>query len=165
MTRWANPVVPLLTLIFWPVLVFAAEGAASGGAAMESVPPWAAGTGVVIGMLGGPCFAIWYAWYMTTSRIPAIEKSHTEQLTEMRKQHFEHLSEARKQHFEQVQTLIMNYRQDVKTMWDVKREDDKNQASFRREDDNKMALALQRLAENIEEGGCRYLGPGGTGHA
>lgn len=80
-------------------------------------------------------FAVWYAWYMTTNRIPAIEKAHSDQIKEGEERHSAH-----------IELLIGNFRADLKAMWDIKREDDK-----------KLSDALDRLAEILRANSCKFL--------
>lgn len=74
---------------------------------------WLRGIGSVVSAVAGPGFAVWYAYHMTTKRLPEVEKGHREVL--------EKLSD---EHAETVKRLIDDFRGDVKAMWDTKRQDD-----------------------------------------
>ena len=83
--------------------------------------------GQAVSTISGFGFAVWYAWYMTTSRIPAIEKIHGDQLTESERRHENHIA-----------LLIQNFRADLDSMWKQKREDDAQ-----------LSAAIDRLTESI----------------
>ena len=101
--------------------------------------------GAITSMLSGFGFAVWYAWYMTTSRIPAIEKLHAEQLKESQTAYREQLSESERRHEQNVSRMIDNFRADQTAMWNIKREDDQ-----------RLALAIDKLSECIGEGRCQF---------
>jgi len=101
--------------------------------------------GAVTSMISGFGFAVWYAWYMTTSRIPAIEKIHAEQLAESRKDYRDQLRDSEQRHEQNVMKMIDNFRADQTAMWAIKREDDQ-----------RLAQAIDRLSECIGENRCQY---------
>ena len=70
----------------------------------SAIPDWMKGYGVLISSAIGPLFTVWWAWYMTTKRLPEIEKEHNER----------------------VDGLIINFREDIKGFWIEKRADDRN---------------------------------------
>lgn len=147
--RRIDLILTLLVLTTWPVIPpMAADGiSAVPAGSLDAVPPWAAGTGVVIGMLGGPVFAIWYAWYITTNRIPVIERAHAEQL-----------ANARELFAAQLTAIVTNNREDMRALWATKREDERSIAMLRREDDGKLIAVLERLSERIEDHSCKFTG-------
>jgi hypothetical protein len=122
-----------------PLLQILAEAAAGGESTVVR------DIGAVTSMISGFGFAVWYAWYMTTSRIPAIEKIHAEQLQESQKGFREQLRESEQRHEVNVSKMIDNFRADQTAMWNIKREDDQ-----------RLAQAIDRLSECIGENRCQF---------
>ena len=89
------------------------------------IPDWLKSVGIGAGILGGPLFAVWYAWYVTTRVIPDKEKTHASQLKEAQDQHAEYIKESNRVHADHVNLLTTNYRADLAEMWKTKREDDR----------------------------------------
>jgi hypothetical protein len=123
-----------------PLLQILAEAAAGGESTMVR------DIGAVASMISGFGFAVWYAWYMTTSRIPAIEKTHADQLAESRKDYRDQLRDSEQRHEQNVMKMIDNFRADQTAMWAIKREDDQ-----------RLAQAIDRLSECIGENRCQYI--------
>lgn len=88
----------------------------------------------ILSMISGFGFAVWYAYYMTAIRQPAMEKDHREQILQLEARHEAHIS-----------LLMTNFREDLTSMWDTKREDDA-----------KLAGSIDHLAVTIETRGCKY---------
>lgn len=74
---------------------------------------WIRTIGTVVSAVAGPGFAVWYAYYMTTQRIPAVEAAHKETIDRMQADHTG-----------EVKRLIDDFRSDIKGMWETKRQDD-----------------------------------------
>lgn len=74
---------------------------------------WIRSIGIVVSAVAGPGFAVWYAYHMTTVRIPAVEKGHKETIDRMQADHTA-----------EVKRLIDDFRADIKGMWETKRQDD-----------------------------------------
>lgn len=109
----------------------------------DGIPEWVKSTGIVAGISGGPLFAVWYAYYMTTNRIPALEKIYKEQVEELNQQHVDYIKETNRIHADHIALITNNYRSDVNAMWNIKHEDDKA-----------LINALQNLGDRFT---CRYL--------
>jgi len=122
------------------VALAAGDGAAS---ADPTVPPWALGVGITGGVLGGPLFAVWYSWHVTTRRIPTMEKRWHEERQATEERHAAH-----------IQLLMANNRSDLKEMWETKRNDDTTR-------ENRLNETLDKLSGIVEKMSCRY----GTTHA
>ena len=109
-----------------------------GGSDLDGIPGWAKGSGIIAGLVAGPGFAVWFAWYMTTKRIPEIERNHAAQITESEKRHSDHIT-----------LLINNFRSDQVEMWKIKREDDKAWQDV-----------VSRLADKSGEQVCQFVRAG-----
>lgn len=131
-TRFAGIAGVLLPLLVGAALVFSAivlaDSSVLGQQTSDDRPPqataphpseadWLRGFSTAISAVAGPGFAVWYAWYMTTRRIPEIELAHKSTIDRMQ---VEHSAE--------VKSLIENFRADIRSLWDQKRADD---AAFR----------------------------------
>jgi len=125
-TRYAIAFTGLICLLaLTPMLAYAADISVSATEQHSEtiVPQWATGVGVVVGTIGGPIFAVWYAWYMTTIRVPAIEAIHQMNLT---------AAEAR------AQVLIANFRLDMENAWRANHDGS-----------DKVVSAIERLSERV----------------
>lgn len=121
-------------------------GDTSPAAASDGLPDWLKVSGVLFGVAGGPVFAVWYAWYMTTRVIPEKERRHDEQLKNIVGEHKEVLTTVHRTHADHVTLLNANYNASLNAMWAQKREDDKD-----------LTAAMRDLTSAIKEGGaCRY---------
>ncbi len=130
--------IPLMTTAITAGVVIAADTTA---ALPENIPPWAVGTGLVSATLGGPAFAVWYAWYMTTKRVPFIENRHAEQSEASEKRHAAH-----------VELLINDFRTDLKEFWKYKREDD----GVLRGLVDSMNRNINALTDEVKRDKCEY---------
>lgn len=74
---------------------------------------WIKGIATAASAIAGPGFAVWYAYHMTTKRIPEVEKGHKETIDRMQSDHTA-----------EVKGLIENFRADIKQFWETKRQDD-----------------------------------------
>lgn len=112
--------------------------------ATEMLPPWASGTAMITAVLGGPLFAIWYAWYVTTRVIPDKEKAFALQLKESEDRCTSKFEAMEQRHADHMDVETRNNREDMKLAWDT------NKASSER-----IAAVLERLADKIDQS-CRY---------
>jgi len=90
----------------------------------DALPSWAVGTGLVGGVFGGPLFAVWFSWYMTTRRVPAMERRYTEMLTAKDAQYAAAFEASEKRHADHMSSVVLDFRNDLKELWKYKREDD-----------------------------------------
>lgn len=121
-----------------PLIAILAEAAAGESSTIRDI-------GAVTSMISGFGFAVWYAYYMTTSRIPAIEKIHAEQLAGSQSAYREQLRESEQRHEQNVSRMIDNFRADQTAMWNIKRDDDQ-----------RLAQAIDKLSECIGENRCQF---------
>lgn len=76
--------------------------------------------GTVVSAVAGPGFAVWYAWYMTTKRLPEIEDGHKETMAQLRVDHKAEIAAL----INDFRSDVKGFQSDVKTYWDTKRSDD-----------------------------------------
>ena len=127
------------------VIVYASEGSMLPESARNNdIPNWANG---IIGWAPSS-FAMWYCWYMTAKRMPAIEKRFAEERKQSDDDTNKLVENLDKRHLEAITNLIAAFRQDVQTFWTTKREDDTKR-------DNAMIACLNRL-EETQRSLCRF---------
>ena len=98
-------------------------------------PHWASGTGIIVGLCGGPVFGIWVAWYVLAKRMPSMERTFREQLEKMEERHVSHST-----------MMITNFREDQRNMWIVKKESDAH-----------VIKALDAVCERLDGGTlCKF---------
>lgn len=68
--------------------------------------------GAIVSAIAGPGFAVWYAFYMTTKRLPEVERGHKETVEKLTTDHKAETKE-----------LIDNFRADIKGFWETCRAD------------------------------------------
>jgi hypothetical protein len=114
------PIIVGLTLVFSAITLLDSNVHGQNVATTSAAPAspvsdavWLKGIGTVVSAVAGPGFAVWYAYHMTTKRIPEVEKGHKETIDRMQADHTA-----------EVKGLIADFRADIKTLWDIKRADD-----------------------------------------
>lgn len=125
-------------------LLLAGDGAAG---TADIIPDWLKSSGMVAGMAGGPLFAIWYAYYMTTNRIPAIEAVHQKQIEDLQKQHVNYITETNRIHADHISLLTNDFRADISSI-----------VAGMREDEKSLRETLRDLGEKFS---CRYISKAG----
>lgn len=115
------------------------------------LPPWAVGTGLVGGILGGPTFAVWFSWYMTTRRIPLMEKRNLEERQRQEDRYDAERKVTEERHAAHLQVLMKNHREDLQTWWATKRDDEIKARQERREDDLRLEGVLKELTTAMQQ--------------
>lgn len=123
----------------WPLL---ADGAAG---ITESLPPWASGTAMVTAVLGGPLFAIWYAWYTTTKTIPDERKAFVAQLDIAERRCDERFEAMEKRHAAHMEVRDRDSKEENKLAWDVNRLNSE-----------RTNVVLEKLVERIDKS-CKFI--------
>jgi hypothetical protein len=131
----------LLTAIIVSVIIAGIAIASDSPPSTETIPSWAVGTGIISGTLGGPAFAVWFSWYMTTKRVPSMERRYAEQIEASEKRHADHVG-----------LLISDFRADLKELWKYKREDDFKFSDILGSLDKSIGL----LTEEVKKRSCEY---------
>lgn len=130
---------------------------------VDGIPPWALGTGIISGIIGGPAFAVWFSWYMTTKRVPAMERKHAEQLTATEERFSLQIKSnseryalqtesSEKRHADHIALLITDFRSDLKELWKYKREDEIRLVGAI----EKLDESLSTLANEVQKTHCKY---------
>lgn len=136
--RGANRMIRAILSVAAYLLTCSVAFAADGPDALNSVPSWLVGAG---GTAAGSGIALWYLWYMTSRRLPEIEKQHAEEREKLEERHAAHIN-----------LVTTNARADLNSMWAQKRDDD---AAIRAEF-SRLNAVLEKLADRVSGVQCKY---------
>ena len=124
--QWILPILSIAVVLASGTLM--AQQASGGSVPTVGLPDWATGSGIVVGLCGGPVFAIWLSYHYTVKVIPRKEKMYSEEtkaarddyqktLVLMQSQFLETLEKTEQRHADHISILTTNSREDVREAW------------------------------------------------